>query len=386
MFKNKGKIIKRIVTVLGLTAGALVVYKAYHKKKATLIKKNKNNDAYIEPATPISLDTGYPLRPGVPAEDPKTSLGCDLNLQVKENATPKVLITGAGSYIGEYVKSYAEEHYPNISFDTLDMLDPNWREYDFAGYDTVYHVAGIAHADVGKVSEEEKEKYYVVNTDLALEVAKRAKEGGVHQFIFMSSMIVYGDSAPFGKEKMIGRDTIPAPSNFYGDSKWQADKGVRALADKNFKVAVLRPPMIYGRGSKGNFPILAKMAKKLPIFPDVDNERSMLYIENLCEFICKLILCDEGGIYFPQNKEYAKTSELVNIIAKISGKKTKNFKVLRPAVKIAGKIPGKIKNLVNKAFGNSCYEQNISEYSFEYRLYGLEESIIKTEEVLDNYS
>lgn len=373
------KKIKRIIKIIGITAGAVVIYKAFSKRKKVLSKKGKDGEGSIKAATPVSLDTGYPLRSEVPAEDPETTLGCDLNLQVNETATPKVLITGAGSYIGDHVKQYAEEQYPNITFDTLDMLDANWREYDFAGYDTVYHVAGIAHADVGKVSEEEKEKYYAVNTDLAIEVAKKAKESRVHQFIFMSSMIVYGDSAPFGKEKMIGRDTIPTPSNFYGDSKWQADKGVRALTDKDFKVAVLRPPMIYGKGSKGNYPILAKLAKKLPIFPEVDNKRSMLYIENLCEFICKLILCGEGGIYFPQNKEHARTSEIVNIIAKSSGKKSKNLKVLRPAVKIAGKVPGKIKNLVNKAFGNSCYEQELSEYSFEYRLYDFEESIIKTE-------
>ena len=379
MKKYKMKKIKRIVKIIGITAGVVVLYKAFSKKKKALSEKSSDGEDSIKAATPVSLDTGYPLRPGVPAEDPQTPLGCDMELKVIEDTNPRVLITGAGSYIGEYVKTYAEEHYPDITFDTLDMLDPNWREYDFTGYDAVYHVAGIAHADVGKVSEEEKEKYYAVNTDLAIEVAKKAKESGVHQFIFMSSMIVYGDSAPFGKEKMIGRDTVPTPANFYGDSKWQADKGVRALADKDFKVAVLRPPMIYGKGSKGNYPKLAKLAKKLPIFPEVDNKRSMLYIENLCEFICKLILCGEGGIYFPQNKEYAKTSEIVNIIAKSSGKKSKNFKVLRPAVKIAGKVPGKIKNLVNKAFGNSCYEQELSEYSFEYRLYDLEDSIIKTE-------
>ena len=119
---------------------------------------------------------------------------------------------------------------------------------------------GIAHADVGNVSEEVKEKYYAVNTDLTLEIAKKAKEtaekrskDGVEkktQFIFMSSAIIYGDSAPYGNEKMIDEDTIPQPANFYGDSKWQADKGVRALADEYMKVAVLRPPMIYGKDLK----------------------------------------------------------------------------------------------------------------------------------------
>lgn len=327
----------------------------------------------------VSVDNGYTLRPGVPAIDPSTPLGCDMELYVDETATPKVLITGAGSYIGESVKEYASEHYPNITFDTLDMLDADWRDYDFSSYDTVYHVAGIAHADVGKVSDEQIEKYYSVNTDLAIEVANKAKSAGVHQFIFMSSMIVYGDSAPIGKEKMIDRNTVPEPANFYGDSKWQADKGVRALADDKFKVAVLRPPMIYGKGSKGNYPILSKLAKKLPIFPDIENKRSMLHIDNLCEFMCKLILCGEGGIYFPQNKEYTKTSDLVAEIRRASHKKSKNIKALSPAVKIAYHIPGKARGLVNKAFGNNCYDQELSKYSFEYSLSTLNDSIKKTE-------
>lgn len=379
MKKRNLKKIKIAATVLSIAGGAVAAYKVYSRKK---IKKSFDNDDIndsVSVVTPVSLDSGYPLRPGVPAKDPVTPLGCDLKLTYDENVPKKVLITGAGSYIGESVKAYASQNYPSISLDTLDMLDPNWRDYDFSGYDCVYHVAGIAHADVGKVTDEQKEKYYAVNTDLAIEVASKAKSAGVSQFIFMSSMIVYGDSAPFGKEKMIDRYTAPEPSNFYGDSKWQADKGVRALADEHFKVAVLRPPMIYGKDSKGNYPLLAKIAKKTPAFPDIENKRSMLYIENLCEFVCKLIMCGEGGIYFPQNREYAKTSELVRKIGKVSGKIVKKLKLLNPVVKIASAIPGKSRQLANKAFGNSCYKQDISQYSFEYRVYDLSSSIKKTE-------
>lgn len=197
----------------------------------------------------------------------------------------KVLITGANSYIGISFEKYVKENYcGEFQVETVDMIDGSWRDKDFLGFDIVFHVAGIAHADVGNVGEEVKKKYYAVNTDLAVEAAKKAKADGVSQFVFMSSAIVYGDSAPAGKIKRINRDTEPQPANFYGDSKWQADKGVRELEDENFTVTVLRPPMIYGKGSKGNYPTLAKLAKKLPLFPDVNNERSMLYIDNLCEF------------------------------------------------------------------------------------------------------
>lgn len=304
---------------------------------------------------------------------------------VDRNAHKKILITGAGSYIGEMFESYVAEHYPgNFMIDTLDMLDPAWRETDFSAYDIVYHVAGIAHADVGNVSDETREKYYSVNTDLTIEVAKKAKADGVKEIIFMSSMIVYGESASYGEKKVVDEHTVPIPANFYGDSKLQADIGIRELADDNFRVLVLRPPMIYGKGSKGNYPTLANLAKKLPVFPGVDNERSMLYIENLCEFLCQVMLVDKMGsnsvVLIPQNAEWTRTSDMVQEIAKVSGKSVKELGILNLAVLLGSKMPGKIGRLVNKAFGNSYYTHSVSVYpGIEYQNVSLEESIWRTE-------
>ena len=292
----------------------------------------------------------------------------------------KVLITGANSYIGVSFEKYVSKHYSDqLSVDTVDMIDGTWREKDFSPYDIVYHVAGIAHADVGKVDEATKKKYYSINTDLAIETCKKAKTEGVKQFVFMSSAIIYGDSAPYGKIKRINKDTEPAPANFYGDSKWQADKGVREFADNNYTITVLRPPMIYGKGSKGNYPTLAKMAKKLPIFPNVQNERSMLYIENLCEFLCQVMILGEGGIFWPQNAEYSRTSEMVKIIGEVSNHKIRVSKAWNWVVGLASHIPGKISGLANKAFGNMSYDQSMSQYNFEYRVVSLKESIQRAE-------
>lgn len=292
----------------------------------------------------------------------------------------KVLITGANSYIGTSFEKYASDHYSQLlSIDTVDMIDGTWRQKNFSSYDVVYHVAGIAHADVGKVSEEVKARYYSVNTDLAIETCKKAKADGVKQFIFMSSAIVYGDSAPYGKIKRITKDTEPNPSNFYGDSKWQADKGVRELAADDFCVAVLRPPMIYGKGSKGNYPTLAKMAKKLPMFPDVDNERSMLYIENLCEFLCQIMIRGDGGIFWPQNAEYTKTSDMVKLIAEVSNHKINVSKGWNWVVKLASIIPGKPRLLANKAFGNMSYDHSMSICAFDYTVFSLSDSVERTE-------
>ena len=292
----------------------------------------------------------------------------------------KVLITGANSYIGVSFAQYAAAHYAaEISTETVDMIDGSWRQTDFSRYDIVYHVAGIAHADVGNVSDEIKAKYYAVNTDLAIETAKKAKAEGVGQFVFMSSAIIYGDSAPLGKAKRITVDTVPEPANFYGDSKWQADRGIRALEDAQFTVTVLRPPMIYGKGSKGNYPVLAKMARKLPVFPDVQNERSMLYIDNLCEFLCQVMIRGAGGIFWPQNAEYSRTSEMVKMIAEAHGHRIRVSKVWNAAVRLAAMIPGKPRGLVNKAFGNMSYDQSMSRYGFDYIVADLKSSVEKTE-------
>ena len=321
------------------------------------------------------------LREDVPEEDPEEDFAYRKSYTVDHSAHKKVLITGAGSYIGESFKDYASKHYgDNLDIDTVDMISPKWRDTDFSQYDIVYHVAGLAHADVGHVSDEVKEKYYKVNTDLTIEVAKKAKAAGVKQFIFMSSMIVYGESAPFGKEKMVDENTIPTPANFYGDSKWQADKAVRALANDTFKVAVIRPPMIYGKGSKGNYPVLAKLAKKLPVFPNVNNKRSMLHIDNLCEFLCQLMLTSEGGIFMPQNSSYTKTAEMVKEIASVSGHKMAVTGLLNPFVALASHVPGKVSGLVNKAFGNMTYDMKMSHFpGMNYNINSLKTSIEKTE-------
>lgn len=292
----------------------------------------------------------------------------------------KVLITGANSYIGISFANYVKEYYASeLSIDSVDMIDGRWREKDFSLYDVVYHVASIAHADVGNVSEETKARYYAINTDLAIETAKKAKAEGVKQFVFMSSAIVYGESAPYGKLKRITVDTEPQPANFYGDSKWQADKGVRELANEAFTITVLRPPMIYGKNSKGNYPTLAKIAKTLPVFPDIRNERSMLYIENLCEFLCQVMIRSEGGIFWPQNAEYTNTSEMVKIIGEVSSHKVRVSKAWNWMVSIASHIPGKISSLANKAFGNMSYDQRMSQYGFTYQVVDLKTSIERIE-------
>ena len=285
-----------------------------------------------------------------------------------------ILITGAKSFVGTAVEIYLQRWPKKYSVVTVGTKNEEWKEIDFSKFDIVYHVAGLAHSDVGNVTDEIKAKYYSVNTNLTIDIAQKAKIEGVKQFIFMSSAIVYGDSAPIGTEKIITKNTPCSPTNFYGDSKVQAEKGIHLLNDDSFKVVILRCPMIYGKNGKGNFPLLEKIACKLTLFPKVNNRRSMLYIGNLAEFVRLMIDNEESGIFWPCNKEWSNTSELVKLIAACHGKET----ILVPGLVWALKLMANITGYINKAFGNLVYEEHLGDYKDDYRIYTLVESIRNT--------
>lgn len=277
-----------------------------------------------------------------------------------------ILITGAGSYVGTSVERWIKNH-SNYRVDTLDMLKDTWRDTDFSQYDVVYHVAGIAHVNAKANMEA---LYYKVNRDLTIEVAQIAKKAGVKQFIFMSSMIVFHESQSLIPE-MITSDTLPCPNGFYGDSKLQAEKGLHELECDNFKVCILRPPMIYGPNSKGNFPRLIKLAAKTPVFPDFHNQRSMLYIDNLAEFVLQAVNRQLAGTFYPQNRELSDTVEIIRYFAKAQHHHVYFAKWLNPFVRIASHFLQPI----NKMFGTYYYAPEMSKMDFDYQLVSFEESL-----------
>lgn len=281
-----------------------------------------------------------------------------------------ILITGKNSYIGTSLQNWLMREPDKYKIDVVDMKDDSWKKKDFSKYDVVFHVAGIAH-----VSSDSKMEalYNKVNRDLTIETAQKAKNEGVKQFIFMSSIIVYGDSS--SSKRVIDKRSVPMPSNIYGKSKLQAELGIKNLESDLFKVVVLRPPMIYGKGSKGNYPRLANLAKKIPLFPEIDNERSMLHIDNLCEFIKIMIDYDEAGIFFPQNKEYVKTSEMVRVIGEVHGRKIVMVSWMNWLIKKMFRF-----QTINKVFGNLIYEKSMSDYGkANYQIRSFRESVELTE-------
>lgn len=267
----------------------------------------------------------------------------------------RVLITGANSYIGtsfeKYITKWNLEH-PNddhLIINTLDMQSPNWKEYDFSKYDSILHLAGIVHQ---KETESNRELYFKVNRDLAFETAKKAKESGVKQFIYFSTMSVYGLLTG-----VIDENTPENPTNAYGKSKLEGEKLIKALEDETFKVAIVRPPMIYGEGCKGNYQTLCKIVDICPIFPDFPNQRSLISIENLCKFLFEIIKKEHKDLFLPQNPEYVSTTELVKEIALKKGKKIPLTKVFNPIISFFQKQNNYLGIQCQKAFGNLIYKK-----------------------------
>ena len=339
-----------IVTLIG-TAATVFMNK---KRKVRLQDQFVNSD----PVKPVNLDNDESKPQNEDdSRQPEKSQEGDNQQKIK-----RILITGAGSYIGVSVENWLNKMPDKYIVDTLDVKDNEWKQFDFSPYDVVYHVAGIAHI---KESKENADLYYKINRDLAVDVARKAKEAGVKQFIFMSSMSVYGVNTG-----IITKNTKPNPTTNYGKSKIQAERKIMDLVDDTFKVAVLRPPMVYGKGCKGNFQTVITLVERLPIFPEVDNERSMIYIDNLCSFVKLCIDKNLNGVYFPQNNGYIRTSEMAKIISETLKKGNHFSRLVGATVKLITPFVG----IAQKGFGSLIY-LDTEDFDFSYCVVDNKESI-----------
>ncbi|MCL2864055.1 MAG: NAD-dependent epimerase/dehydratase family protein [Lachnospiraceae bacterium] len=273
----------------------------------------------------------------------------------------RILITGKSSYIGRSLEKWLLK-YPDCYFcERISIKNKEWHQIDFSGFDVVFHVAGLVHV---KETNQNKVQYDAVNRDLTYEVANKAKRAGVKQFVFLSSMSVYG--LEIGK---ITADVQPKPKSHYGKSKLAAEKRLNRLEDVHFKMVIVRPPMVYGKGCKGNYATLFRFACCTPIFPEIENRRSMIHIVNLCEFIRILIDQDRSGTFFPQDKDYVKTCDMVQLIGQAHGKNIKLIKIPKRMVGLMFRAPGKIATIFTKVFGSLIYDKEMSEIGVDYRVW-----------------
>lgn len=238
----------------------------------------------------------------------------------------RVLIGGAHSFIGTALERRLSASPDRFSVRTLSLHEP-LAALDFRGADAFVHVAAIVHR---RETAALAPLYEAVNRDLAVETARKAKAEGVGQFVFFSTLSVYGRSTG-----TIDRDTVPHPVSAYGRTKLEAEYALAALADESFAVTILRPPMVIGAGAKGNYRRLERLAGRLPFCPDYENRRTLVRIETLCGVIGSLIETPRSGVFFPQEPEPVATRDLIAEAAKNGGRTLKRSKLLNPAIRLS---------------------------------------------------
>jgi UDP-glucose 4-epimerase len=254
----------------------------------------------------------------------------------------RVLIVGEHSYIGQAFAKYADTAF---DIDFVSGRADNWKSRDFSGYDAVLHCAAIVHQ---RQRADMRDLYFNVNRDLTAAIAEKAKAANVRQFVFLSTMSVYGIS-----EGVITGETLPKPGtdDFYAQSKYGAEKILETLADENFKIAIVRPPMVYGDGCKGNYRKLRKLVGVLPVFPKIDNRRSMIHIDKLSEFLSELINETSCGIFRPQDDEYVCTYKMAQAIASEAGKTLRLTSAFNGIIKASMPVIPQLRKL----FGDLVY-------------------------------
>jgi UDP-glucose 4-epimerase len=276
----------------------------------------------------------------------------------------RVLITGKNSFVGNYVGPYLEDKSYQVVY--ISLRDDSWMSHDFSIYDALIHVAGIAHVSYQKKN---KELYDEVNHQLTRNVAEKAKKEGVKHFIFLSSMIVYSP-----KEKKVDENTPLLPKGPYALSKLNAENALKSLEDNAFKVALLRPSVIYGPGNKGNIPKLIHGMKKARIFPKYKNLRSFLNIGNLAQAIYHLIKNKSYGTYHLADQNPLATYEFMMMVAEEKNLRVCWVSLFNPILNLL--MP--FSKTFQKIFGDFYYDSSLVKHDFM-------DDFVSTKEAIKTY-
>jgi UDP-glucose 4-epimerase len=254
----------------------------------------------------------------------------------------RILITGKNSYIGNSLRSFLKDK-KDFLVKEINVRDYNWKLSSFKDYDTIIHLAALVHKNERKQSLKEFEK---VNIDLTIDIAKKAIKDGVKKFIFFSTMAVYGQTF------VIKKDSPTIPTTKYGITKLKAEEALISLtAQSNITLTIIRPPMIYGVGAKGNPSYLEKLSKLCCFFPETNNKRSFISIDNLVNTIIQDFQIKKNRIIHPHDPEYSSTFQLFSYYC------SKNNIKPHP-MRLIGFFINKLLFIrsINKVFGNLFYD------------------------------
>ena len=229
----------------------------------------------------------------------------------------KILLTGSNGYLGS---SFLNQYKNKYFFEKFSLLSQKLKNINFNNIDAVLHCAALVHQKI----EHPYEKYHEINVDYPVKLARLAKQNGVKQFVFISTIAVYAED-----KKKLDENTICDPITPYGKSKLEAEKQLLELNDDYFIVSIIRPPMIYGKNAPENIDSLVKLVKKLPVIPlgKIENKRSFISIQNLCYIINEVITQQKTGIFLASDNEPLSTSKFIELIAKNLDKKIYLIKI-----------------------------------------------------------
>lgn len=280
--------------------------------------------------------------------------------------TKKILITGKNGYIATNLKRFLEEKKYHVEI--IDLLSNDWQQRSFSNFDVLIHTSALVHENE---KEHPLQEYINANAILTENVAKKAKDSGIKHFVFLSTQSVYG------RIKNINQSTKPNPKTKYGKSKLLAENKLIALRSECFNVLILRCPMIYGKGCKGNYNKLRDFTLKYHRTTYANNQKSLLYIQNLCSFIEHSISINLEGIFCPQDAEYHSTSKMMAAIGRVNNTKTKKTLLFTSAIFLLKLVSSKAK----KAFGTSKISFNLSTLpdGYNYCLFSNYDAIRLTE-------
>lgn len=238
----------------------------------------------------------------------------------------KILITGTNSFVGRNFINYSS--FKDVK--EISLLKHTPDNIDFHNFDVIIHLVAIVHQK--KTIPESQ--YFIINRDLCLQVAELAKKAGVKQFIFLSTVKVYGKfisgSEPWNEH------SVCLPEDAYGKSKYEAELALRKLEDKNFTVSIIRTPLVYGEYVRANMLSIMKLVSRMHILPfkNVNNRRNFTGAENLVSFIDRIIEKRVSGVFIAMDEKAISTSELVKMISKNLDKKIFYFKIPDIMIKI----------------------------------------------------
>lgn len=270
-----------------------------------------------------------------------------------------ILVTGATGFIGSrFIKEFKDK----LNIKTFSLSKEKIEDISFNGINAVLHTAALVHQTPPKPDDE----YFYVNYELTCKLAERAKSSGVSHFIFLSTSHVYGE---FAKQLFsytpLTETTKCSPSDAYGKSKLMAEQKLLEMSSDDFKVSIIRIPMVYGTGAKGNINALVKLVKYFPILPfDYDlNKRSVIHVSNLAHFINSVVLAKKTGIFLAQDAEPVSIKQLILYIANAQNKKVFLIKLSPLVLKV---LKFFFPNPIIKLYGSLAFESHLTNKSIGY--------------------